>query len=409
MRYTKNCEYCRKQFETNSKKAKFCSDTHRQFNHRKKHGIPDPDFMLKSAPKTAENGNFSGLGTTQTAAKPKSFLNKRDNSEINRRKQAIERLILLRNNLQSQLEYQNGLWKQLQQDQTDMLTVVGTIVGSSMVERKDDFANTVFKLLAGGGIGYLAGKAMYLSPKERERQLGIIVQNIRQLRQKIKFVNTEIRAIQNQPTPTYAEPQAKPGFGANPKVMNSNEVIKQKYATYEFTEPWSNFLGNPSKNFSAIIYGLPKSGKSNLALQFASYLSRSFGKTLYIAAEEGFGQTIKDKLTFTLANNQNLDIGDLKGFSEIQQTLRKKPYDFVFIDSINVAGIEVSQLGELRQLHSSTAFISVMQATKQGSFKGSQEFAHNCDIIINVENGRASQIGRFNAPAEFEIFPHSIR
>ncbi|MEI7670373.1 MAG: hypothetical protein WCJ33_09860, partial [Pseudomonadota bacterium] len=48
--------------------------------------------------------------------------------------------------------------------------------------------------------------------------------------------------------------------------------------------------------------------------------------------------------------------------------------------------------------------ITIQQATKNGNFRGSQEFAHNCDIVIRVEAGMASQQGRFSEPTEMAIF-----
>ena len=48
--------------------------------------------------------------------------------------------------------------------------------------------------------------------------------------------------------------------------------------------------------------------------------------------------------------------------------------------------------------------ITIQQATKNGNFRGSQEFAHNCDIVIRVEAGMASQQGRFQEPTEMNVF-----
>ena len=51
-----------------------------------------------------------------------------------------------------------------------------------------------------------------------------------------------------------------------------------------------------------------------------------------------------------------------------------------------------------------TAFITIQQATKNGNFRGSQEFAHNCDMVIRVEAGMASHQGRFQEPTEMAVF-----
>jgi KaiC/GvpD/RAD55 family RecA-like ATPase len=44
-----------------------------------------------------------------------------------------------------------------------------------------------------------------------------------------------------------------------------------------------------------MVFGLPKSGKSTLCIDFAKFLAEYHGKVLYVAIEEGFGYTLKEK------------------------------------------------------------------------------------------------------------------
>jgi hypothetical protein len=55
-------------------------------------------------------------------------------------------------------------------------------------------------------------------------------------------------------------------------------------------------------------------------------------------------------------------------------------------------------------MNKNTAFITIQQATKNGNFRGSQEFAHNCDAVIRVEAGKAFHQGRFQEPTEMDVF-----
>ena len=45
-----------------------------------------------------------------------------------------------------------------------------------------------------------------------------------------------------------------------------------------------------------MVFGQPKSGKSNLMLEFAHHLAREHGEVLYCAIEEGFGYTLQEKV-----------------------------------------------------------------------------------------------------------------
>jgi predicted ATP-dependent serine protease len=186
-------------------------------------------------------------------------------------------------------------------------------------------------------------------------------------------------------------------------IMSANQLGNMRFPTYKLNEKWEEFMGNPSKNFHAIVFGTPKSGKSIFCMRLADYLSTNLGSVLYIASEEGFGHTLKEKIdNWASGGNGQLDFGNFKGFESI--ALNCKDRDFVIIDSINYANITVEELEELKELYPRTAFITVLQATKEGNFRGSQEYAHNCDIVIKVDAGIAKQKGRFQAESSMKVF-----
>ncbi|MBT3422821.1 MAG: hypothetical protein HOG05_06385 [Bacteroidetes bacterium] len=50
-------------------------------------------------------------------------------------------------------------------------------------------------------------------------------------------------------------------------------------------------------------------------------------------------------------------------------------------------------------------FAIIMQSTKDGKFKGSNEYAHNSDINIKIEKGVAETIkNRFGKLGTYEVF-----
>lgn len=187
-------------------------------------------------------------------------------------------------------------------------------------------------------------------------------------------------------------------------IMSSTDLINHTYTKYDFFGKWNDFVGQPSKNFHAMIYGRPKQGKSILAVQFAQYLSENFGKVLYIASEEGFSVTLQKKVAEFAMNNPNLDFANYRDFKQIKEALYVRKYQFVFIDSVNFIKITPEDVEDLKSANKGTAFITIQQATKNGNFRGSQEFAHNCDMVIRVEAGQASHQGRFQEPTEMNVF-----
>jgi KaiC/GvpD/RAD55 family RecA-like ATPase len=55
-------------------------------------------------------------------------------------------------------------------------------------------------------------------------------------------------------------------------------------------------IGDPSPNFSTMMFGKPKMGKSYLCIDFAVYLACNHGKVLFVAKEEGLDFTLQKKL-----------------------------------------------------------------------------------------------------------------
>ena len=185
-------------------------------------------------------------------------------------------------------------------------------------------------------------------------------------------------------------------------VMNSVDFAKMQFKSIGFTGKWLDFMGDPAKPFTAMVFGKPKMGKSYLCMNFAGYLARNHGKVLYIAKEEKLDATLQKKLSDMKAQHPNLFVSDdmINDLSD---------YDFVFIDSVNKMQLEPNDLEQLKANNPNVSFIYVFQSTKGGAFRGSQHFMHDVDIVIEIpEKGKAVQNGRFNQGGEINIFNDGI-
>lgn len=181
-------------------------------------------------------------------------------------------------------------------------------------------------------------------------------------------------------------------------IMNSMDVVDLNFEKLGFTGKWLELIGNPAPDFTAMIFGRPKMGKSYFAVEWAGYLARNHGRVLYVAQEEGIDDTIQEKLK-SVAHPQ-LDVSnflpdDLSG------------YDFIFLDSVTRLGLTPKDLNEIKAQYPQKAFIYIFQTTKQGHFRGNNEFQHDVDIIIEVpEKGKVIQYGRYNQGGSMDIFTH---
>lgn len=238
--------------------------------------------------------------------------------------------------------------------------------------------------LIGGAIGYMLGSTTNVDQNRKMQVFNEILESQKNLNE-------------------FKEDGMQRGGETSKGIMNTSELLNYSYERYPFTGKWADFIGQPSKNFHAMIYGRPKQGKSILSVQFAQYLSM-YGRVLYVASEEGFSVTLQNKIKEFAMDNPNLDFANFRTYEQIREALHVRKYSFVFIDSVNFIKITPEDIEDLKADNKNTAFITIQQATKNGNFRGSQEFAHNCDAVIRVEAGKAFHQGRFQEPSEMDVF-----
>jgi len=187
-------------------------------------------------------------------------------------------------------------------------------------------------------------------------------------------------------------PKAK----GNRDILSSQDLLKMKFETIGLKGKYKELIGDPSVGFTSMVFGQPKSGKSTLMLQFAHELAKNHGKVLYAAIEEGYGYTLKEKIERVGAAHANLEFSEkLPG--------NLSHYDFVFVDSVSRAGMELEDLVKLKNKYPKTGFIFIFHSTKDGKFRGGNDLAHEVDVIIEVEPGLAKASGRFNGGGEMRV------
>ncbi|RYZ29793.1 MAG: AAA family ATPase [Chitinophagaceae bacterium] len=188
------------------------------------------------------------------------------------------------------------------------------------------------------------------------------------------------------------------GIDGKPAIMNSMDFANMEFDTLGFTGKWLELIGDPSSNFTAMVYGKPKMGKSYLCIDFAGYLARNHGKVLYVAKEEGLDMTLQKKLNDKVVAHPNMFVSSILPTS-------LSSYDFIFLDSVNRLGLQPEDLNKLKSQNPSKSFIFIFQSTKDGNFRGANSFQHDVDVVIEVpEKGKAVQMGRFNQGGEISIF-----
>jgi hypothetical protein len=182
-------------------------------------------------------------------------------------------------------------------------------------------------------------------------------------------------------------------------IIPSTDLVNMHFDTLGFKDKWLSFIGDPCKGFTAMVFGMPKTGKSYLCIEFANYLSLNHGKVLYVSKEEFMSPTLSSKLKDKNAIHANLDIA-----GSLPDDLSS--YNFVFLDSVSSMKLSVDELKKLKEKNPNISFIYIFHVTKNGKARGTNEYMHNVDIVIQIpEKGKAVQFGRFNQGGSMDIFP----
>ncbi|WP_338769920.1 hypothetical protein WAF17_10880 [Bernardetia sp. ABR2-2B] len=188
------------------------------------------------------------------------------------------------------------------------------------------------------------------------------------------------------------------------RALSGVELMDVDYDTMNLSFDFKGIgLDDMPKNASILAFGKPKHGKSTFALQLANELSKQ-GSLLYVSNEEMMGdgkpsKSLQDRVkrigyTPSMFFSKNLNV-------------QLKKFQFIVIDSINSLGLDIEAWRELRDMYPNTFFVLVSQVTKSGVFRGSQEWAHDVDVLVEVKNGQADIMGRFGS-GDYQIFENQI-
>ncbi len=186
-------------------------------------------------------------------------------------------------------------------------------------------------------------------------------------------------------------------------IINSTELQKMEFQLLPFSGVWADIFGKVSQPFFTMVFGMPGSGKSTFNILFSKYLADGLDlKVLYVASEEGFTYTLKEKFDRLNAFSNNIDIA-----YRLPQNI--KDYDFIFIDSVNELGFDPGQVAKLimKGRQTKTSIVFIYRATKDGKYKGLSENEHLVDVSIKVENGLTfNQKNRFGGKGRMNVFEH---
>ena len=170
----------------------------------------------------------------------------------------------------------------------------------------------------------------------------------------------------------------------NGGIVSGTDYRKISIPVIPIKSEYDYLFGMPARDFYMVLHGLPGNGKTTFAVKFAQYFNKHHGKVLYLASEQSgvdlsFQEILKEhKATFNIHTKP-------RELSEDHLLAAFRSYDLIIFDSATDLGFYPSQVKSLQE-QSGKAMIAILQSTKDGGFKGSQEWLHDVDISLTAKD-----------------------
>ena len=185
------------------------------------------------------------------------------------------------------------------------------------------------------------------------------------------------------------------------RAYSVSNILNKKFKTMPFEGTWWDSFGEPSHEFSALVWGDSGNGKTDFMLQFAKYLC-NFGRVAYNSMEEGVSHTFQMGMErhFMQSVEGKFILLDREPWDEMVERMKKhKSPDFLIVDSVQYMGVNRNKYKELkeymREKGKGLLFLSHAQG-KQPKGALADFIRYDVDLKIFVEGFKAFPEGRIN-------------
>lgn len=398
-----NCRECSSQFQKKRAKHYYCSKKCCNEYNRKKRGDPLPDFLLKKNDSVGKPKLISQPteGFREIEKNRNQIIYRKESLRKDKRKLQAQHKRILSNNPEVRTFLHDLI------DITTMST--GLALTMPPIEKGKLGFEHLLGFVSGVGIGVMTSKMTNTMFAEADQKKAI--KKIDEINNKVKNIDFELNFLDTVNEPFVERKEKEFTSLGNKKTtrVTAEELRKMKFKTLYIVGKYSELLGDVSPKFSALVYGSKGSGKSTFCIDLANDL-KNYGKVLYISAEEGIGQTLKNKVRLNDVDSPYLQFDTARTANEIQSKVLVDD-KFLIIDSVTMfPDLTPQKLKQIKDNFNGSVIV-IMQATKDGKYKGDASFGHDVDIVLKVENGSVrNEKNRFSGFGNsIEIFKNQQR
>jgi hypothetical protein len=187
--------------------------------------------------------------------------------------------------------------------------------------------------------------------------------------------------------PTSGVPQVKNKVSKLSGVVSGADISNLNFSQVKLTGRFKDDFIRMYCDTQIMIWGKPGHGKTVYTLQFAQYLAELGLLVLFVANEELNRSTLTEKTRKFNIHHKNLSfVRKLEELKISNKTL--DDFDVVFFDSIQSLKMTLDSYENFVENHPGKMYVIIVQTTKDGHFKGGQEWLHAVDIGGEIINRR---------------------
>jgi hypothetical protein len=180
-------------------------------------------------------------------------------------------------------------------------------------------------------------------------------------------------------------PKVKSNSRSLSGVVDASAIGKLNFKKIDLEGKYRSDFLKMYSDTQIMIWGKPGHGKTVYLLYFAQYLAKKGVKTLYIANEELNRSTLTMKINEHQIGHANLKF--TKNFEEMKRAgYSITDFDVIIFDSIQSLGFNLDRYKKFVEENPGICYILVAQSTKNGDFRGGQEWEHEVDIAGEIVN-----------------------
>lgn len=198
----------------------------------------------------------------------------------------------------------------------------------------------------------------------------------------------------------------------NNDIISGSQLLQKNFKKLGLTGEWLELMGDVEAGKPIFIWGSSGGGKSTFVLSLFRFLTENYGKGLYIAGEEGLGETLKKRVQKEFADNPKR-VSVCSKFTTydtlIELEKAKKPqhrFRVIVIDSYQLYNnMNYTEYAELAKALPWATIIGINQMKVDGDPYGGNKIRHDADVKIQIVEGMAYIQSRYlPAPITKRLF-----